>query len=362
MVRFLDRLDKDKGKRKAFGTLSGNRPIFTSKPSARAAVKDGKGRKGNHKSDRSNEDDESSLAHSAVSSITSYDTSKVTRKHKGVEKEKENLNSKSKSSKRSNSKQNSKTKVLKYKNGNTQKKENKAKPSKTNKKKNLTSNNRWKPSLPVLAEISETESVTISVNEQESLATVDLDSNIDTLFELSERNKAMNANENEATEDFLDKMDMSNELSIQDDAGYSSSNTEGDDESLDSLEKKLPSGWVVRYSRSKNGRPYFINYDKKIKTWIPPCDLTSKSEQPANNSIDTSKSIGKTKVSKKGNHWSSYVKLTATQKVMYNGSARVLKAPLCSLQFLDESINNQQYLKRKLVGQSGRKKKRRSLR
>ena len=40
-------------------------------------------------------------------------------------------------------------------------------------------------------------------------------------------------------------------------------------------EPALPPGWIVRYSRSKNGKPYFCNHRQGIKTWNHPARLAS---------------------------------------------------------------------------------------
>lgn len=55
----------------------------------------------------------------------------------------------------------------------------------------------------------------------------------------------------------------------------------------------LPPGWIIRYSRSKNGKPYYCNPSHGIKTWDHPARLAShdgESEEESDNTSSLEKS------------------------------------------------------------------------
>ena len=341
-------------KRKAFGSLSGNRPIITNKPT-KAAVSTGIGSKSAPKYFVYSDDDESSVAQTDISSITSCEVPKMTRKGRSNNKEKENMNPNTKQKKRKSISQKCNSNNTKKNDGvkKTKSTSSKKVPNAQKVDKAKASKNRWKPSLSVVAEASEAESVTLSLNENGSVTTVDLDKTVDDLIEISEQNQALDPYENVETKDFLDKMDisvddepsaeadLSNEIetSSNPDTGMNNSSMEN------SNENKLPKGWIVKYSKSKGGKPYYVNFETKMKTWNRPSNTESETKK-------ISKSKTRVASNKTKNQWSTYVKFTASKQ-----STRILKAPLCSLQFLDELMKKADVSGKKLVGLAARRKK-----
>ena len=342
-----------RSKRKAFGKLSKNRP---SRRKVESATSDYEDDAALNKYSSQRYDIDQDKAQDLPSKR------KTLQKNRATQHVDDKENARAVSRKATEKTKASATKVSKIRAANISKKKSKNSMSRdagnsTSARNDKIASKRWRPSLSTLQEVSDSESAILSRDDNDSaIVSVDLEKDIDLFFSSSEQHNALDINEEAETDKFISSMDISESSSEVESSGSKSSfdensNSGCDDkclDRLDTIEKNLPEGWIVKYSKSKNGRPFYINVKEQIKTWNPPFSCDSY-EELISNSIKESKGREEQSITKSA--LSSYLKLGAQQASI---GKRILKAPLCSFQLLDEIKQERRVPKHKVE----RKKKR----
>lgn len=208
----------------------------------------------------------------------------------------------------------------------------------------------WQPSVSTIEEgfcRSDTESLESRVNDDDDDDIEELENDIETFLTSSEHGNALSREQiysdvvsTSSGSEGKNKEPLKNHgeqlsVSMHDASSSSSSATKNSSTCANPpSHNTLPKGWIMKHSRSKGGKPYYINFDLGEKTW----------RRPQCSNKESGNDLSPAHESKK---WSSYVVTASEAQRESSQKERKLKVPVCSLQTLDRLLMGRKKTKAK---------------